>query len=102
MRMLPACLLLTLATLGINPDVEAAFADWKALGNGHYAYATVATARSEQSKEQLGRELAFAVCSLSTKANLADQIPQQLPGTNIYRLDLVGLGWEKVWVSVLT
>lgn len=101
MRMLSASLLLTLATLGINPDAEAARLDWERLGRGHYAYATVSNQRSPEAKERLAGQLAFVCASLSSKSHLADQLPQQLPGTDVYRLDLTGLGWERHWQGVL-
>lgn len=99
MRMLSAALILTLLTIG--NDAEAARLDWESLNRGPYAYATVSTERSEPARERLGRQLAFVACSLSSKPALGEQLPVRLEGTNVYRLDLAALGWEKTWVAVL-
>jgi hypothetical protein len=102
MRMQSLAILLTLAIAGTNPaDADAAYADWQRLGKGHYAYATVSTEPSEQAKERMGRQLAFVCASFSSKPNLGDQLPVRLPGTDVYRLDLEGLGWAQVWPHVL-
>jgi len=102
MRMAVAAILLTLCTVGTNPaDADAAYTDWMRLGKGHYAYATVSTEPNEQAKERLGRQLAFVCASFSSKPNLGDQIPVRLPGTDVYRLDLTGLGWAAAWPQVL-
>lgn len=94
-----AAILLTLLAAG-QTDADAAYADWQRLGRGHYAYATVGTERSEQAKERLAGQLAFTVASLSSKSYLADQLPVKVT-ENVYRLNLQGLGWEKMWPVVL-
>lgn len=97
-------LLLTLATIGINPDSAAALADLKQFPvseQGHYAYATVSDRPDAASKQRTAETLAFVCCSLSHKSYLGDQIPQRVAGTDLYRLDLRGLGWERVWAGVL-
>lgn len=100
-RMTSLALLLTLSAIGIDPDTAAAFADLKQQPQGYYAYATVSTEATAGGKQRLAEELAFVVCSLSSRSYLGDQIPQHVPGTDLYRLDLTGLGWQKHWNNVL-
>lgn len=97
-------LLLTLATIGINPDSAAALADLKQFPvheQQYFAYATVSDRPDAASKQRTAETLAFVVCSLSHKSYLGDQIPQRVEGTDLYRINLVGLGWEKQWANVL-
>ena len=100
MRMV-ALLLISLSAIGINPDSAAALADLQTLPAGHYAYATVSDQPNAGAKQRTAETLAFVVCGLSSKSYLGDQIPVQVPGTDLYRLNLEGLGWEKVWSQVL-
>ncbi len=97
-RMALATLLLMLV-VGTNP-ADAAFADYKAIGGGHYAYATVSMERSEPAKERLVGQLAFVCASLSSKSNLDGQLPVRI-APDVYRLDLQGLGWAATWPMVL-
>jgi hypothetical protein len=92
-------LLLTLIVVA-DPDAEAAYADWQALGGGNYAYATVGTERSQPAKERMVGQLAFVCASLSTQSYLGDQLPVKVT-ENVYRLNLDGLGWSKAWPVVL-
>lgn len=97
-------ILLTLAAAGINPDSAAALADlekFPAAERGYYAYATVSDRPTASDKQRTAETLAFVCCSLSHKSYLGDQIPQRVAGTDLYRLNLVGLGWEKHWPGVL-
>ena len=95
-------LVVLLAIAGVDPsEADAAHADWVALGKGNYAYATVSTERSEPAKERAARQLAFNCASMSSNSYLGDQLPVKLPGTDLYRLDLDGLGWAKTWATVL-
>lgn len=93
-------ILLTALTLGTNPDAEAAYADWQAIGGGNYAYATVGTERSEPAKQRMVGQLAFVCASLSSKSYLGDQLPVRITD-NVYRMNLDGLGWSKTWPAVL-
>jgi hypothetical protein len=102
MRMLPACLLLTLATLGINPDAEADvdFAKVPHADRPYTFYLTLGTQRSDEAKERLAKVTRSTVPSLSSRTYLGDQLPYRV-SENVLRIDTRGLGWEKSLPYVL-
>ncbi len=95
-----APLLTALMVLAAGSDSEAALADYRSLPAGHYAYLTTSVV-AEQHRETLAKIIAFTAPSLSHKPYLGDQLPVAVPRSNLLRLDLQGLGWEKVWPEVL-
>lgn len=100
-RMLSA--IVVCAVLAAGSDSDAAFADLAKLPpdvQRTTAYLTTSTVAPEH-REQLANVLRFIVPSLSSKSYLADQIPVAIEGTSLLRLDLAGLGWEKVWPKVI-
>jgi len=100
-RMAPVITALIL--LAASNDSDAAFADRATLPPdvaGRVAYLTVATFPVEQ-QEALAKQARFIVPSLSSKSYLVDQLPVAVSGTNLLRLDLGGLGWEKTWGKVI-
>ena len=100
-RMAPVITALIL--LAASNDSDAAFADRATLPPdvaGRVAYLTVATFPVEQ-QEALAKQARFIVPSLSSKSYLVDQLPVAVSGTNLLRIDLGGLGWEKTWGKVI-
>lgn len=96
-RMSTFAILLTLATLGINPDAEAARLDRESLPVADQPYAyylTTQAARSPEARKQLGDTLAFVAASLSRQPNLS-YLPEQVTPT-LYRVDVRTMGWEKL------
>lgn len=100
-RMAP--IIAVLAVFAASSDSDAAFADLRTLPpevQVHTAYLTTSTVAPEH-REPLGQIIRFVVPSLSHKPYLGDQLPVAVDGTNLYRLDLAGLGWERVWADVI-
>jgi hypothetical protein len=100
-RMLP--ILAACAILAAGPDSDAAFFDRARLPydqQQHAVYLTLATAAPEH-RDQLEQVLRFVVPSLSSKPYLGDQLPIRVSGTNLLRLDLAGLGWEKTYQQAI-
>ena len=101
MKLLP--IIAVVAILAAGPDSEAAFRDRDRLPyeqRGQAVYLTLSAAAPEH-REQLEQVLRFVVPSLSSRPYLADQLPVRVPGTNLVRLDLAGLGWEKTYQQAL-
>lgn len=86
-----------------HPEADAAFADRASLPpetQANAVYLSLAEVAPEN-REQLEQVLRFVVPSLSSKPYLGDQLPQRVANTNLLRLDLGGLGWEKTWPGVV-
>lgn len=92
------------AMLAAGPDSEAAFANLRTLPaerQVYQAYLTTGVVAAEH-RETLANVLRFVVPSMSSRPYLGDQIPQVVHGTNLLRIDLEGLGWEKTWPQVIS
>ena len=95
--------LLTALLLLAAGDSEAALLDRSRLPpeqQQYTAYLTLSTVAPEKRK-QLFHVLRFVVPSLSSKPYLGDQLPVAVPDSNLLRLDLQGLGWERTWQPVI-
>lgn len=90
---------LLLAADFAHPEADAAIADAQASGLEHVAYLSLLDC-PEEHRERLAATVRFLVPSLSASQHLADQLPGRVPGTQLLRLDLDGLGWQKVWPEV--
>lgn len=100
-RMAPIAILL--AVMAAGPDSDAAFRDRERLPyeqRGGAVYLTLQAARPEH-REQLEQVLRFVVPSLSSRPYLGEQLPVRVHGTNLLRIDLAGLGWEKTYTQIL-
>jgi hypothetical protein len=100
-RMAPIAI--AFALLAAGPDSDAAVIDRARLPYDQQQYAvylTLAPAAPEH-REQLEQVLRFVVPSLSSKSYLGDQLPVRVPGTNLLRLDLAGLGWVKTYQQAI-
>ncbi len=95
-RMFPT--IIALAALAGHPEADAAFADLAR--NPGSAYLSLAECPTER-RDELEKVLRFVVPSLSSRAYLGDQLPQRVPGSNLLRLNLEGLGWLKTWEGVI-
>lgn len=98
-----APILTALALLTAGSDSEAAFADLRTLPaqvQPYIAYLTVAAVAPEH-HDQLAKQIKFVAASLSSKPYLGDQLPYAVPQTNLLRLDLQALGWDKTWAKVI-
>jgi hypothetical protein len=99
-KMLP---ILASLLLAVHPEADAAFRD-RALLPYEQQNNAVYLSLSEvvpAERDNLEAILKFVVPSLSHKPYLGDQIPARVPNTNLLRLDLSGLGWEKSWPEVI-
>lgn len=67
----------------------------------YVAYFTTSTVVEGEARENLASVLKVIVPSLSNRTELKHQIPVQIADT-VYRIDLLGLGWESVWFKVLS
>jgi hypothetical protein len=91
-----------LATLALvmfsagHPDAQAAFQDQR--GNSNYVYLSL---RESTEPQKLINVLRFVIPSLSHKSYLGDQLPELVCDGKLLRLDVQGLGWEKVWSNVI-
>lgn len=110
-RFTPACLELMFAPLVLtsiliisgHPESNAAFNDrarHPIEQQCNQVYLSLCEVEPAQ-REKLANVLRFLVPSFSHKPHLGDQIPQAVRGTNLMRLDLGGLGWEKSWPQVI-
>lgn len=100
-RMFP--IVAALAVFAASTDSDAAFADLRTLPpevQQTTAYLTTSVVAPEH-REALSQAIRFVAPSLSSKPYLGDQLPVAVPGTNLLRLDLAGLGWESTWGDVL-
>lgn len=96
-RMAPILVACALLAAG-HPEADAAIADLsRNPGSVYISLSEVAPDR----REDLEKVLRFVVPSLSSKAYLGDQIPRRVNGTQLLRLDVAGLGWEKTWGPVI-
>lgn len=89
--------------LAAGSDSDLAFADLSRLPPEQQqvtVYLTTSVVAPEY-REILAKECAYVAASLSSKSYLADQLPYAIAGTNLLRLDLAGLGWEKTWAGVV-
>lgn len=94
---------IALAALAAAGDSDAAFADLRTLpatSQTYAAYLTLSPAAPEH-REKLASVIRFVVPSLSSRPYLGDQLPVVVPQSNLMRLDLQGLGWEKTWADVI-
>lgn len=92
-----------IAALAAGSDSDAAFADLAKLPPDQQrttAYLTLSTMPPAMRRD-LTNVLRFVVPSLSSRAYLPDQLPYAVPGTNLLRLDLAGLGWEGTYAQVI-
>jgi hypothetical protein len=100
-RMFPVAFVLAVFTA--SSDSDAAFVDLRTLPpevQQVTAYLTTSVVAPEH-REALGQVIRFAAPSLSHKPYLGDQLPVAVAGTNLYRLDLAGLGWQSTWADVI-
>jgi len=100
-RMFP--ITIALLALASGTDSEAAFSDLRTLPaevQPRMAYLTLSTTATEH-RDTLTKIARFVVPSLSHKPYLGDQIPVHVPRTNLLRIDLAGLGWEKAWPKII-
>ena len=98
-----SAIIAALALLSASSDSEAALSDRARLPpeqQAHAVYLTLSTVAPER-RQQLFHVLRFVVPSLSSKPYLGDQLPVVVPNSNLLRLDLQGLGWEKTWQPVI-
>src|SRR5690606_23973982 len=103
MRMLTATLLLTLCTIGIDPDSVAVSKDLASVplvDQPYTYYLTLNTQRSPQARTRLEKVLRSTLPSLSSKTYLPDQLPNNV-GHGLLRIDTRGLGWEQTLPFVL-
>jgi hypothetical protein len=102
-RLSPIAAFAAAALFAACTDSDAAFADLRTLPPEQQqttAYLTVGTVAPEH-REKLTRVLFFVVPSLSSKPYLGDQLPYRVPHSNLLRLDLAGLGWQKTYSGVI-
>jgi hypothetical protein len=92
---------LSLLVSVLPADAEAARHDY-AKRPDHYArYLAVGHLPAEK-REDLVAAMQFAVPSASRETALDRQIPEHVPGSNVYRIQLEDLGWDwKQWNKVL-
>lgn len=86
-----------------HPESQKAFQDRSKFPletQANLVYLSLCEVPADQ-RERLADTLRFFVPSLSNRPHLGDQIPLAVPGSNLMRLDLGGLGWEKTWPSVI-
>jgi hypothetical protein len=95
-RMSP--IIVALAVFAGHPEADAAFADYARYPSS--VYLSLAECPAER-RDELEKVLRFVVPSLSSKSYLGDQLPVRVPGTNLLRLNLDGLGWLKTWEQVI-
>lgn len=94
---------LVLSIIAIHPESNAAFDDRARHPlevQCNQVYLSLCEVEPVQ-REALANVLRFLIPSFSHKPYLGDQIPQMVRGTNLLRLDLGGLGWEKSWPQVI-
>ena len=99
MRM--SAILLALSLLAGHPEADAAILDANRQPVPYsYAYLSLGEVVPAD-RPRLANVLRFVIPSLSSRAYLGDQLPQAVPNTNLLRIDLAGLGWEKSWPIIL-
>jgi hypothetical protein len=86
-----------------HPEADAALADRARLPAETQATAVYLSLAEvpRVDRRRLEKSLKFVVPSLSSKSYLPDQIPVRVADTNLLRLDLKGLGWERTWSAVI-
>jgi len=97
-------LLLLTALLAVAPaETDAAMADRAKLAAESQPYAAYLSLSdvAEADRDALEAVSRVVVCSLSSRSHLPSQLPARVEGTNLLRLDLFALGWEKTWPGVL-
>lgn len=97
-------LMLSLALLAVTPlESEAAFQDrirFDPVTQQGMVYLSLSDV-PENDQEELAKVAAYVVCSMSSKPNLEQQLPQRLKGTALLRIDLNELGWMHQYPSVI-
>jgi hypothetical protein len=98
-----SAILTAMLVLAAGSDSDAAFSDLQTLPPAQQPYTAYLTTSivAPEHREALAKVIAFTAASLSSKPYLGDQLPVAVPGTNLLRLDLLGLGWEKTWPAVI-
>lgn len=93
-----SAIIIAVMVLGQHPEASAAFSDYQRHpGSAYLSLAEV----NPNYRDKLEQTLRFVVPSLSSKSYLGDQLPERVPGTQLLRLNLDGLGWQKVWPHVI-
>ena len=93
--------MLLLFVLGLLPSSQLEEAKLDPAYNNEYTYYLSVGHVPEEQKQDLVLALKFVLPSLSLYPTTDAQIPQQVLGTDLYRIDTRAYGWEKSypWVS---
>jgi hypothetical protein len=96
-------LLTAIALLAAASDGEAALADYNSQPlqvRPYTAYLTTSVVAPEH-REVLASVIRSTLPAMSLKSYLPPQLPAKVPGTDLLRIDLLGLGWEHTWAKVI-